>query len=292
MQSTNELNGILLINKKNGKTSFQTISAIKKILKIKKIGHAGTLDKNAEGLLITGKATKLLKFFINKSKKYTAEIHFGKQTNTDDSEGIIINSYEGIIQKDKIINSLKDFSGIIKQIPPDFSAVHINGKRAYKIALKNKKPVIKERYIEIINKKIISFKPPVLKLEIECSSGTYIRSIARDLGLKTGYYAYLSSLKRESIGKFNIANAYTVEDMENINHKILPPYEALYDMSSIEIFDHFINQIKNGENIKNNWFKDIDINSLKSDYFKIHSNNNLLAIVKFNNGNFLYDLVY
>src|SRR4030042_1792561 len=198
--------GILIIDKEKDKTSFQTIYELRNIFKIKKIGHSGTLDKNATGLLIIGigRSTKLLKYLVKLPKKYTAEIYFGIQTNTDDSKGIEIKSYNGKLDQNIIIKSLSSFTGTINQIPPDYSAIQINGKRSYKIAKKNQKPNLKERTVEIINLKFISFNSPILKLEIECSSGTYIRSIARDLGIKTNYYAHLSSLRRESVGDFNI----------------------------------------------------------------------------------------
>ena len=174
---------ILLIDKDKNKTSFQVITELKKILNIKKIGHSGTLDKNATGLLVIGigRSTKLLKYLIKLPKKYIAEIYFGIQTNTDDANGTQIKSYNGEIYLNNILSILPSFKGKIKQIPPDYSAIHINGKRSYKIAMKKQKPNLKERIVEITKLKILSFKKPILKLEIDCSSGTYIRSIARDL---------------------------------------------------------------------------------------------------------------
>ncbi|MCK4796020.1 MAG: tRNA pseudouridine(55) synthase TruB, partial [Spirochaetes bacterium] len=190
--------GIILLDKSSGITSFQAVYRLKKILKIKKIGHSGTLDSNATGLLIIaiGKATKLLKHIIGQPKKYIAEFYFGIQTNTDDVLGTVIKKYKGKIDLEKIKKFLPEFTGKIKQIPPNFSAVHVNGKRAYKIAIGGEKPDIKAKEIEIKNINLISFISPILKLEIECSSGTYIRSIARDIGIKTEYYAHLCSLRR------------------------------------------------------------------------------------------------
>ena len=295
--------GIFLINKEKNRTSSQIITELRKILNIKKIGHSGTLDKNATGLLIVGigKSTKLLKYLIRLPKKYTAEIFFGIQTNTDDINGKQIKIYDGEINLNHIIKYLQSFKGIIKQIPPDYSAVHINGKRSYKIARQNKKPELKERIIEIKKIKIISFEKPLLKLEIECSSGTYIRSIARDLGIKTGYYAIQKdppdgepySLKRESIGEFKLKNANNIKKIESGKFKVITAYNALNNITSIEIDKKYINHIKNGNKINNDWFKNKNIiNKIHNEYYKLHYKKKLLAIIKIINGNFKYDLVY
>jgi tRNA pseudouridine55 synthase len=292
---SNIQDGILLINKEKNKTSFQIIAELRKILNIKKIGHSGTLDKNATGLLIIGigRSTKLLKHFTKLPKKYIAEIYFGKQTNTDDANGIPTKSFNGKIDLNQIKSNLNSFKGKINQIPPDYSAVHIDGKRSYQIAKKNQKPKLKKRIVEVNKLKIISFKNPFLKLDIECSSGTYIRSIARDLGIKTGYYAYLYSLIREKIGVFNLKKADTLKNINSGNFKIISPFKALKDIDSIEINKNYINDIKNGKKIIIDWFKENNIiKNLNNGYYKLHYKNELLAIIEFNNGNFKYDLVY
>ncbi len=287
--------GILIIDKEKDKTSFQTVYELRKIFKIKKIGHSGTLDKNATGLLIIGigRSTKLLKYLVKLPKKYIADIYFGIQTNTDDSKGIAIKSYIGKFDQNIIKKSLSSFIGTINQIPPDYSAIQINGKRSYRIAKKNQKPDLKERTVEIKKLNFISFDNPILKLEIECSSGTYIRSIARDLGIKTNYYAHLSSLRREKIGDFNIKDAYNLENLKSGNFKIITPYDVLKEIPPIEINKKYIDHIKKGKIITNKYFKDKNIiNKISNGCYKVHNNKNLLAIIKFNNGIFKYDLVY
>lgn len=287
--------GILIIDKEKDKTSFQIIAELRKIFNIKKIGHSGTLDKNATGLLIIGigKSTKLLKYLVKLPKKYTADIYFGIQTNTDDSKGVEIKSYHGKFDQDIIKDSLSSFTGTIKQIPPDYSAIQINGKRSYRIAKKNQKPDLKERTVEIKNLKLISFNNPILKIEIECSSGTYIRSIARDLGIKTGYFAHLSSLRRERIGDFNISDAYNIENLKSGNFNFISPFKVLKEIPSIEINKNYIDNIKKGKIITGKYFKDNNIISkIDNGFYKVHNKENLLAIIKFNNGVFKYDLVY
>lgn len=287
--------GILLFNKGKNKTSFQAINEIKKKINIKKIGHSGTLDSNATGLLIVGlgKSTKLLKYFISKPKSYLAEIYFGKQTATDDSLGSMLNQYTGLIELKKIEEKLYNFKGKIDQIPPDYSSVHVNGVRSYKLALKNVKPDLKSRTIEIYNYKIISFESPVLTVEIDCSSGTYIRSLARDLGLSTGYYAHLHSLKRSKIDCFDLKDSYTIDDVSDGRFKIISPYDSCKDLCSIEIKKEFIQKIKNGVQVSQDWFKTKKSIIKNIDFlYKLHYRKNLLAIIKYNNGNFVYDLVY
>jgi len=287
--------GILLFNKGKNKTSFQAINEIKKKINIKKIGHSGTLDSNATGLLIVGlgKSTKLLKYFINKPKSYLAQIYFGKQTATDDSLGSIINQYRGLIDFKKIEEKLLNFKGKIEQIPPDYSSVHVNGVRSYKLSLKNIKPDLKSRIIEIYDYRIISFESPVLTIEIDCSSGTYIRSLARDLGLLSGYYAYLHTLNRSKIDVFDLKDSYTIEEISDDKYEIVSPYDACIDFFPIEIKKEFIIKIKNGIQVSEIWFK--SKRNIKKDnnlLYKLHYRKNLLAIVKYNNGNFIYDLVY
>ncbi|MBN2544852.1 MAG: tRNA pseudouridine(55) synthase TruB [Spirochaetes bacterium] len=287
--------GILLFNKGKNKTSFQAINEKKKKINIKKIGHSGTLDSNATGLLVVGlgKSTKLLKYFIHKSKSYSAQIYFGLQTETDDSAGLVINRYNGFIDLKNIKNELKKFKGKIQQIPPDYSSIHVNGVRSYKLALKKIKPDLKARTVEIYNYKIISFKYPVLTVNINCSSGTYIRSLARDLGTFTGYFAYLFSLKRTKIDFFNIKKSYTIDEISHGDYKIISPFNACKDFIPIEIKEEFIEKLKNGVPVSENWFKKKQ--NIKKDndlLYKIHFRKNLLAILKYNNGNFIYDLVY
>jgi len=284
--------GFILLDKDSGYTSFQSVNIVKKILNVKKCGHSGTLDKNATGLLLVaiGRSTKLLKYLFKQPKQYIAEILFGIQTNTDDIEGKVINKYENDIEFDNISSFIPDFIGNIKQIPPDYSSIHINGVRAYKLAKLNKKPELKERDVIISNIKILSFDNNILKIKIDCSSGTYIRSIARDLGIKTGYYAHLFSLRRTAIGIFSINNSYKISDIEDNNFSIISPYEIIYNMPALELKNEtLLKYIKNGLKIDRNWFKE---NITNNGLYKVHLNNKLISIIKIIDSYFYYDLVY
>ncbi len=231
--------GLILINKPEGKTSFQAVIELRKKIGIKKIGHSGTLDKAARGLLVfcIGKTTKLLNYLIGLPKKYYCEVTFGIQTNTDDKNGEIINRYDGSIEFDTIKNLLPEFSGIIRQTPPNYSAIHVNGKRAYQLALRDKEMDLKTREVEIKSLNVVGFDGKVLKIEIECSSGTYIRSLARDLGLRSGYLAYVSHLRRDNVGDFSLEEANNLTD-DKI--KIYSPIEALRHYETINIKEEYV----------------------------------------------------
>lgn len=207
----------LLIDKKLDWTSFDVVRKIRNITKSKKVGHAGTLDPLASGLLIicTGKHTKKINEFLNLDKTYTGKFVIGSTTPSHDLETEIENtkSISGINKNevDKIVNS---FLGIQLQRPPKYSAVKIDGKRAYELARKEQDFKIKEKEIKINEFKILNFSSPVIEFYISCSKGTYIRSLARDIGLRLGCGAYLSELRRTKIGNFDVDDASTIEEFE------------------------------------------------------------------------------
>ena len=218
--------GIFLVNKDKGISSNKAIQKLKKKLDIHKIGHFGTLDPNASGLLVCAinKATKLSDKFLNSDKGYIAEVTLGISTSTDDSEGEIIFQSEVETSIDQIESSLKQFRGKSMQIPPFFSALKHKGKPLYKYARDGE--FITKPAREIIVHEIKDFKAclPTITFKIFCSKGTYIRSIARDLGESLGCGGHLSGLKRVLQGPFSLKNASTLDDL-NWNHLI--PLEEL-----------------------------------------------------------------
>lgn len=283
---------LLLINKERGVTSFQEINRIKKELGVSKTGHAGTLDKDAEGLLLvcTGKATKLLKFLVGLDKTYTAQIHLGIQTTTDDAEGeICAENYSSCFSLDTIKQHLKKYHGKILQRPPNYSAVHINGKRAYQIAKSGENPAIKKREVTIHNIRIIDFAPPILTLEISCSSGTYIRSLARDIGIDTGYFAHICALKRTKIGNFLLENASSFEEIKTKNFKAYSPETIVSNIPTLKLKEESIHYPRNGRPIFLNMLKD---SPKISGYYKLMNKDKLAAILIYNGNKLQYDLVY
>jgi tRNA pseudouridine55 synthase len=213
------MEGIVLFNKPKNYTSYQIVEFFKKRTK-KKVGHGGTLDPLAEGLLILGigKYTKELNKFLKESiKTYIAEIILGARSTTYDREGKITQTNGDYTQTnaDRIEKIVNFFIGEIEQIPPPFSAVKIKGKPAYLLARKGKKVELKPRKVRIYEIKILDYNWPTLKIEVTSSSGTYIRSLANDIGEKLGCGGYLNDLKRTRINEFKVEQALTFEDMEN-----------------------------------------------------------------------------
>ena len=202
-----ERSRLVLLDKASGVTSFQAISSIKRIVN-KKTGHAGTLDKFAEGLLIvlTGSLTRMNPLFSGMDKKYVGTICFGEETDTLDPEGEVIKE-AGIPTLAMIESVLPAFRGRIDQTPPVYSAVHVNGKRAYKEARAGNIPAIPSRSVVIHGLEILDWRPPLLEIAVHCSKGTYIRSLARDIGAAAGSAAYLSRLVRTSIGQFELSES-------------------------------------------------------------------------------------
>jgi tRNA pseudouridine55 synthase len=212
---------VILINKPIDWTSFYVVSKVKKLIKAKKVGHAGTLDPKATGLLIlcTGKLTKSIEEFQNQIKEYRGKIYFGKSTPTMDLESIDKASEEkdiSFLTLDLIRDAAKSFIGEIEQIPPRYSAVWINGKRAYELARKGRKIDLKPRKVFIYKFEITDYNPPFADFEVVCSKGTYIRSLANDLGEKLGCGAFLYQLERTRIGEFKLEDAIDIEQLEQL----------------------------------------------------------------------------
>ncbi len=214
--TTNEI--FLLINKPKEWTSFDVVAKIRNTIRIKKIGHAGTLDPLASGLLILaiGKATKKIDTIQAIDKNYIATIKLGNTTKTFDLESEEENPKDtSNISIENIDKVLENFRGLIKQKPPIYSAKRINGQRMYTYARKNEEIEIPEIEITVNKIEVISFENPVLKLNINCSKGTYIRSIANDIGEKLGTGAYLKELVRDAIGDYKLSDAIDLEDFLN-----------------------------------------------------------------------------
>ena len=210
---------VLLINKPFGWTSFDVIKKLRGILKIRKIGHAGTLDPYATGLLIicTGKKTKHISQYQDLDKVYRGEILIGKTTPSYDLETNFDseNSYSHISEND-IYLSVQKFTGPIAQFPPMYSAIKVRGERLYKLARRGVEVEIPKRFVIIYKFDILNINLPKINFEIRCSKGTYIRSLASDFGKELGVGACLSSLERTKIGDNKIKDSYTLEELSTL----------------------------------------------------------------------------
>ena len=240
------ISGILLLNKPSGISSNQALQKAKKILKISKAGHFGTLDPLAEGLLIIGinSGTKLSKFLLNDEKEYEATIHLGISTDTDDSEGRVITSNNTEISIETLSEILDQFRGEQTQIPPKYSAIKIQGRKLYDYARKGEEIDIQPRKVTIHFLEILEFEYPTLQIKLKVSKGTYIRSIARDLGHKLGVGAHLTKLVRTEQGKFSLLNATTFKNLHEQN--ILDLDKVFSETSCIEISSSQLKDLEHG----------------------------------------------
>jgi tRNA pseudouridine55 synthase len=220
---------ILLVDKPYAWTSTDVVRKVKILLRNKaglrkiKVGHAGTLDPLATGLLIvcTGKATKNIENIQNGTKEYIADICFGATTASFDLETEIDCRYPfEHISGDLLKSVLPSFTGTQEQIPPLFSAKLIDGRRAYEYARAGKAPEMKPAIIEILNLELLDYTPPVAKIKINCSKGTYVRSFARDLGLALRSGGYLSKLRRTASGEYNVNNALMINEIEELFNQL------------------------------------------------------------------------
>ncbi len=216
---------VLLFDKPAGWTSFDLVKKVRGIIRrhlgIKKIkvGHAGTLDPLATGLMIlcTGKATKRISSFQNMDKSYLAEMEFGKTTPSLDTETEVDREYPyEHITREKLQEVLRQFTGTLEQYPPAYSAKNVGGERAYKLARKGEPVVLKSQVITITKLELISYNLPSCSLEIDCSKGTYVRALIRDIGKALGSGAVMTALTRTRIGSYNLSEALSIKRFENL----------------------------------------------------------------------------
>ena len=225
--------GFLNIYKPQGKTSHDVVAILRRITKIKQIGHTGTLDPFAEGVLpiCIGKATRLIEY-LEDDKAYIGTIQLGKSTTTYDIEGEEVNISDKSVLLDDIEKFLPQFRGEIQQLPPIYSAIKVNGKKLYEYARNGEKVEIKPRGVNVYKLEVVSFNEEnqTLEILIECSKGTYIRSIAHDLGVALGCYGHLIKLVRVKAGKFELKSSIKLEEIENIEKvqdELINPLEYL-----------------------------------------------------------------
>jgi tRNA pseudouridine55 synthase len=247
--------GFLNINKPAGMTSRDVVNKVQRLLPRKsKIGHAGTLDPMATGVLVlcVGQATRLVPYVQDLTKSYRAGFRLGCRSDTDDSTGNVIETPEApAIARSEIESALKSFLGRIQQTPPQFSALHVDGKRAYALARAGQTVELAPREVEITRIELLHCDGHNLEVDIDCSSGTYIRSIARDLGEMLGIGGLMTSLVRTAIGPFDLQTAASLESLarENITEYLLPPTTALIDLPSLTLTDDQIRSIQQGKSI-------------------------------------------
>ena len=260
------MNGFFLVNKEYGDSSNFVVQKIKKTFSFKKVGHLGTLDPSAEGLLIIAinRATKFSNYFLDADKSYDVSVELGISTNTDDATGEVIYESQNIPKKQKIIEEIQKFKGISMQKPPFFSALKHKGKPLYKYARKGNLIEKDPRKINIKNINNINVVNNICSFNISCSKGTYIRSIARDLGEKLGCGAHMKSLKRISQDNFSIKDSRSLSELK-IRH-IIPIEDAFQNLETLELNSNELKFFSNGRKLINrteltNIYKIIDQNN-------------------------------
>ncbi len=226
--------GIVAINKPPGLTSRQIVDKVAKLVRPAKAGHAGTLDPLATGVLVVavGPATRLITHLQQGRKRYVGQFRLGQRSDTDDAEGQIVpgGDWTDISEAD-LVAAASQFTGVVSQIPPQFSAVHVDGKRAYALARKGEVVDLQARDVEVFSLQVTRFEPPDFELTIECGSGTYIRSIGRDLGGQLGCGALMTALQRTAVGPFTLEDAVRFEDLDHdrLKQTLQPALHAVAD---------------------------------------------------------------
>jgi tRNA pseudouridine55 synthase len=217
------MNGIVLLDKPPGITSFQALGAVKRATGTAKVGHAGTLDKFACGLLIAavGNCTRLIRLFTAADKEYRGVVVFGQGTDTLDPEGKPTGTGP-VPGRDELEGALARFRGLIRQRPPEYSAVSVGGKRAYRQARAGRPVALAEREVSIDELELEDYDPPRARLRVACSKGTYIRALARDIALALGTHAHLEALTRTRIGKFRLEEAVAPAEFDPARHLLGP----------------------------------------------------------------------
>ena len=247
------MNGLLLVNKEKGPTSSDVVIKVRKLLNIKKVGHTGTLDPMAEGLLVltVGNATRIQELITEKDKEYIATMKLGIKTDTYDTEGKIIDQKEvpNNLNIEEVLNSyIKKYN----QEVPIYSSIKVNGKKLYEYARENIEVELPKREVEIKDIKLLSINNNEVTFKCLVSKGTYIRSLINDIGNTLGTYATMTKLIRTKIDNFSLDNSYTLEDIEKGNYKLISIEEVL-DYPKIEIDDNLYKKISNGVVLDNKY---------------------------------------
>ena len=280
--------GILNIYKPTKITSFDVVRIIRKLTNEKKVGHCGTLDPEACGVLpiCIGKATKAIDYIMENNKVYVAELKLGEVTDTYDIEGKVIRQCDVNVTAEEVMEAVYSFKGDIKQVPPMYSALKVNGKKLYELAREGIEIEREARSITIHDIKVLEINLPYVKMEVNCSKGTYIRSLCYDIGEKLGCGAMMSALERTATGKFTKENSINIESLnkENIYDYIIPIENAFLNYPKVVANIKFKTLLLNGVILKDKSFTS-DI--LKDEIYRVYDEeNNLVGIGRKNDVGF------
>lgn len=247
------MDGVLIVNKEKGVTSRDVVNKICKILNTKKVGHTGTLDPIAKGVLVVcvGKATKLVEILTSEDKEYIATVKLGVLTDTLDTDGKVLEEKDVFIKKEDLVRTLNSFVGFYDQEVPIYSAVKINGKKLYEYARSNIKVDLPKRRVEIKKIELLEFNKDHYKFKVLVSKGTYIRSLIKDINDKLKIIGSMSDLIRTKQGDFDIKDSYTISEINDSKYNLLTVTDVLKDENCVIIDDTLFKVVKNGGLIDN-----------------------------------------
>lgn len=248
------MNGVINFFKPKGMTSHDAVNLLRKALNMKKIGHTGTLDPNASGVLplCIGKGTRIAEYLLDIDKEYLGELTLGIRTDTQDQDGKVISFSDKVVGEEDIMKVMSRYTGNISQLPPMYSALKQNGKKLYELAREGKTVERNPRNIEIYEQKILSIEENRrILFSTKCSRGTYIRTLCDDIGMDLGTYGHMSYLLRVGVGSFKIENSYSIEyikslDSEELSKIIIPMDKALDHFDKIVVQGELYSKIVNG----------------------------------------------
>jgi tRNA pseudouridine55 synthase len=253
----NAISGVLVVDKPVGLTSHDVVQIIRKGTNIRRAGHTGTLDPRASGVLVIliGPAVRLSEYVSASDKRYQAIIRLGTTTDTYDADGHITSSAPVNITETQFENTLKQFIGEIEQIPPPYSAVKVKGRKAYEMARDGEEVDLQPRKIQVYNLELLEWAPPEAVIDVYCSSGTYVRSLAHDLGKTLGCGAYLVGLRRTKSGRFTLRDAVPLRKLReafeagNWYQYLIPAAEALSDWPALELSVEQVEAVRHGHRV-------------------------------------------
>lgn len=281
------MNGVLNILKPTGMTSHDVVSSVRKILNIKKVGHAGTLDPNVTGVMVicVGKATKISEYLMIQDKEYVCELILGQNTDTQDSYGKIIEQREiNNVDEDTLLKVLKDFKGKQLQTPPAYSAVKLNGKKLYEYARQNISVEKEAKEINIKDIKLLKYENNRALMKVNCSKGTYMRTLCNDIGEKLGTLGYMGILIRTETKGLHINNSVTLNNLKFLSdnnrlNECLIPIDKVYPLSKVDVHINQYNRLTAGNEVY------AETNSINDEEFYIYCNSELIGIGKKVNNN-------
>ncbi len=255
---TGEIAGLLLVDKPEGPSSHDVVSVARKLIGVRRVGHTGTLDPFASGLLVlcVGWVTRLAEYLSALPKTYRGVIRLGVSTDTDDCTGSVThtNADWRELDRQKVQAALEEQLGVIEQVPPAYSAKKVSGRRAYAVARQGSAPRLAARKVTIRRATIRDFAPPDVSIELDCSSGTYVRAVARDLGTSLAVGAHLAALRRLRVGPFGVEDAVelsTATRRESVIERLLPPEAAVGHLESVELDRASVGDLVHGRPV--NW---------------------------------------